>query len=287
MIFSHFARPHADTHAKWELPNAQAKCDLLQPVLLSRFQMNNPTYDQIGHSYGQGRRPDPRIARVIRDAIGDATSVLNVGAGTGNYEPTDLQVTAVEPSATMIDQRPPNAAPVIQAPAEELPFQDGEFDVSLALLTVHHWSDWAKGLQEMRRVARRQVIVLCQPDASSVFWLADYFPEMLQLPSITESPGVTDIRAHLDVVSAVPLLIPHDCVDGFLGSYWRRPHAYLNPQVRASTSPLAQLDADVVSRGVSKLSDDLETRSWDVRYANLLELTEFDAGYRLVTAKNR
>lgn len=249
--------------------------------------MSQPTYNQIGHSYGQGRRPDPRIARLIRDAIGDANSVLNVGAGTGNYEPTDLQVTAVEPSVTMIDQRPPGAAPVIRASAEDLPFQDDEFDVSLAMFTVHHWSDWAKGLQEMRRVARRQVTVLCEPDASSFFWLADYFPEMLQLPSQTESPGVADVQAHLDVVSAVPLLIPHDCVDGFLGSYWRRPQAYLNPQVRSSTSPLAQLDAGVVSRGVSKLSDDLETRSWDIRYAHLLELTELDTGYRLVTSENR
>ena len=138
------------------------------------------TYDRIGRTYARTRRPDPRIARQIAEALGDARSVVNVGAGTGAYEPRDRDVVAVEPSSVMLRQRPPDAAPAVQGSAEEIPFADGAFDAALAVLTMHHWSDWRAGVDEMRRVARRRIVMLTfDPDYISRYWLVrDYLPEI-------------------------------------------------------------------------------------------------------------
>ncbi len=246
--------------------------------------MTNPTYDTIGIRYAEMRRPDPRIAQMVRDALGTARTVVNIGAGTGNYEPVDLEVTAVEPSQRMIDQRPPDAGKAVRAYAEDLPFHDHEFDASLAMFTVHHWTDWEKGLSEMRRVAPRQVIVFCDPDESSNYWLADYFPEMLELPSQTESPTIAEVSQHLDVEEVTPIEVPADCIDGFIGAYWKRPTAYLDEAVRASMSPLAQLQPEELSRGVHELARDLADGTWEDRYRHLLDLQSLDVGYRLIIA---
>ena len=137
-----------------------------------------PVYDEIGRSYTVTRRPDPRIARAIDTALGDARSVVNVGAGAGSYEPSHLRVTAVEPSPAMIRQRPSAAAPVVRAVAEHLPFADTSFDAALAVLTLHHWTDRAGGLAELARVARRRVVILTwDPSCRDLFWLTtEYFP---------------------------------------------------------------------------------------------------------------
>ena len=241
-------------------------------------------YDLIGRTYARTRGTDPRIAAVIWDALGDARTVVNVGAGTGSYEPPDRDVTAVEPSAVMIAQRPPDAAPAVQAAAEELPFEDGSFDAAMAVLTIHHWTDWRRGIAEMRRVARRVVVLSWDPSFAGRLWIsADYFPELIDedvrlFPSLADQAGA--VRATR--VTAVP--VPHDCEDGFYGAHWRRPHAYLDPQVRAGISTMAKRSPEELAPGVARLEDDLRTGAWAERHADLLERDELDLGYRLLVA---
>jgi SAM-dependent methyltransferase len=236
-------------------------------------------YDAIGQAYGAYRRPDPRLAAGILDALAGAVSVVNVGAGTGSYEPEDRTVVAVEPSVAMIRQRRPGV-PVVRASASALPFRDAAFAAALAVLTVHHWPDKARGLAELARVARRQVVVLTWDPAAPGFWLVDdYFPEILALDRPI-FPSLADFRRVLGEVEVRPLPVPHDCTDGFLGAYWRRPAAYLDPGVRGAISTFAKL-ADVAS-GLARLRHDLEDGTWARRHGHLLARSELDLGYRLV-----
>ena len=240
-------------------------------------------YDEIGRTYTRTRATDPRIAAAIRDALGDARTVVNIGAGTGNYEPPDRDVTAVEPSAVMIAQRPPGAAPVVQAAAESLPFGDGSFDAAMAVLTIHHWSDWRTGIEELRRVARRVVVFSWDPSFARRLWVtADYFPfagdEESTFPSLADQVGA--VRA----TSVTPVPIPHDCEDGFYGAYWRRPEAYLDPEVQAGVSVLAGRTPEELAPGLTQLEEDLRTGAWEERHADLLERDELDLGYRLLVA---
>ena len=179
-------------------------------------------YDTIGRGYAAVRKPDPRIAEAIARGLGDAHSVVNVGAGTGAYEPSDRPVVAVEPSTTMIAQRTAGSAPVVRATAMSLPFKNDSFDAALAVLTVHHWPDKPLGLAELRRVARRRVVVLTWDSASPPFWLTDYFPELLHVDRPL-FPTVRDFERALGPVSVATIPVPHDCSDGFLGAHWRRP----------------------------------------------------------------
>ena len=192
------------------------------------------TYDRLGVGYRTRRRPDARIAAQLREALGEPESVLNVGAGAGSYEPSDLQVVAVEPSRTMIAQRPEGAAPCVQAEAEALPFADGSFDAVMGVLTVHHWAHLADGLSEVRRVARRRVVVLSwDPVFDEQFWLTrEYLPEILAVdraryPKLEKLLGATRVE---------PLMVPADCTDGFRSAYWKRPEAYLDAEARRSIS---------------------------------------------------
>ncbi len=196
----------------------------------------------------------------------------------------DRRVVAVDPSTTMIAQRRPEAGAAVRGVAEALPFSDLTFDAALATFTLHHWTDLAIGLSEMRRVARRQVILLFEPWYSGQFWLVDYFPEWLSLPSEIGAPRIDDVRKHLDVHTVIPVPVPADCTDGFAGAYWRRPEAYLDPSVRAGISGLALLSPEVIARGVRRLQEDLESGAWDARHGYLRRLPEMDLGYRLLTA---
>lgn len=242
-----------------------------------------PRYDAIGRTYTATRRADPRVARQILAALDDAASVVNVGAGTGSYEPTDRRVVAVEPSQTMIDQRRPGGAPAVRAVAERLPFPDGSFDAALATLTVHHWTDVAAGLAELARVAPRQVIFAFDRDVCATYWLVDdYFPEYRELRSEREAPNPGDLGRHLDVRRVEVVPVPADCLDGFGGAYWRRPEAHLDPLVRAGISWLAQLDDATVDRNMARLTRELADGSWDQKYGHLRELDSMDLGYRLV-----
>jgi len=237
-------------------------------------------YDTIGRTYRQFRTPDPRIAAAVHAALGDAKTVLNIGAGTGSYEPPDKAVIAVEPSDIMIRQRPASSAPVVRASAMDLPFRDRSFDASMALLTVHHWPDQMRGLAEMRRVTRGPCVIFTHEVAHD-FWLSrDYFPEIREHDQAIFPPWFRDLEITCDV-QAVP--IPHDCTDGFQCAYWRWPEAYLDPDVRKGISSFQRL-ADIDAQ-LARLRDDLETGVWCKRNAELLELEELDLGYRLVVLK--
>jgi SAM-dependent methyltransferase len=241
-------------------------------------------YDRIGATYTATRRPDPRIQRAIWDALADARSVVNVGAGTGSYEPP-ATVLAVEPSAVMIGQRPPAGAPAVQARAERIPLADGACDAALAVLTVHHWSDRPAGIAEMRRVARRLVVLTHDPAVAGDFWLVrDYLPEVVEFDR-GRMPSIDQLCAWMGGdVRVTPVPIPHDCSDGFLCAFWRRPQAYLDPLVRNGISTLAQLGAPV-QRALTMLAADLESGAWERRNGALLELDEADFGYRLLVTR--
>lgn len=248
------------------------------------------TYDRIGRTYTITRRADPRIAAAVRRALGDARSIVNVGAGAGAYEPDDREVVAVEPSATMLAQRPPGSAPAVQAEAEALPFEDGAFDAAMAILSDHHWRDRRQGLRELRRVASDRVVLFnADPARADQFWLTrEYLPGYLGL--ISESyrrPGVWAERLaeELGPVRLEPVPIPHDCEDGFYHAFWRRPHAYLDVRVRAGISIFALLDSQQVDRAVAALRADLESGAWQRRHGDLVEREELDLGYRLVVAE--
>jgi SAM-dependent methyltransferase len=243
-------------------------------------------YDDFGGGYSTRRVTDPRIAMRISTALDDARTVLNVGAGAGSYEPADRVVIAVEPSAVMAAQRPQGTPPAVLASAEKLPFVDDAFDGSMAILTLHHWADPRLGLVEMRRVTRtRAVILTFEPELTSNYWLfADYIPfvadaERRQVPS---TRLVSEWLGGEVTVEAVP--IPHDCRDGFLLSFWRRPEALLDPAARAATSAFATMAPDLESEVIEALERDLGTGRWDERYGYLRELEEFDVGLRLITA---
>lgn len=246
--------------------------------------MRKALYDQIGRTYSLTRRPDPRIAAAILRGLGDAEVVVNVGAGVGSYEPTDRMVLAAEPSWRMIQQRKAWAARVVQASAEALPFPDGTFDAALAVLTLHHWTDWRRGLDEMRRVANRLVAFTIEPADVGNFWLTDtYFPEIIRLDQ-QRCPSVADLANHIGDCTVDHITIPHDCVDGFLAAFWRRPEAYLNPRVRAGISGFAVLDHETVARGIARLKVDLESGAWEQRFGHLRSLDALDVCYRLVVA---
>ena len=238
-------------------------------------------YDTIGINYAELRRPDPRIASIISQALGPARTVLNVGAGTGSYEPADCKVTAVEPSLEMIRKHSSSAARAIQASAEELPFADASFDASMAILTIHHWADKQAGLREMRRVTRGPVVLLTF-DPSHRPWLTDYLPQNIALDE-AQMPQMSNYARWLGKVEITPVLIPHDCTDGFLYAYWRRPAAYLDARIRSGSSSFWALGN--VEAELDALRRDIETGEWDRRYADLRELAQYDAGYRLVVAR--
>ena len=238
-------------------------------------------YDTIGATYTMTRRTEPRIAEQIWAALGDAQTVLNVGAGTGSYEPPGRDVTAVEPSAVMRAQRPAGAAPCVAATAESLPFEDQSFDAAMALATIDHWQDPIAGLREMRRVARRVVVFTCDASDPDRFWLnRDYLPEYANLwarPSLTELARAIAARTE-------PVPIPWDCADGFYEAYWRRPEAYLDDHVRRGISIWARVGPDAEQRAVRSLRHDLASGRWAERNRDLLDLDAAELDSRLLIA---
>ena len=239
-------------------------------------------YDAIGGAYTATRRTEPRIAAQVWAALGDAQTVLNVGAGTGSYEPPDREVTAVEPSAVMRAQRPASAARCVAATAESLPFEDQSFDAAMAIATIHHWPDPIAGLREMQRVARRVVVFTNDASDPDRFWLnRDYLPEHADLwagrPSLTELASAIGARME-------PVLIPWDCADGFYEAYWRRPEAYLDDHVRRGMSVWARVGPDAEQRAVRSLRDDLASGRWAERNRDLADLEAAELDSRLLIA---
>jgi len=242
---------------------------------------SEPLYDTIGTTYAVTRRTEPRIAAQVWAALGDARTVLNVGAGTGSYEPPDREVTAVEPSAVMRAQRPPGAAPCVVATAESLPFADESFDAAMAFATVHHWRDPIAGLREMQRVARRVVVFTCESTERSWrgrFWLTrDYLREVK-----ASRVGLATTLARAIDARMEPVLVPWDCADGFFEAYWRRPERYLDESVRRGISVWAAVGPEAERRAVRALRDDLESGRWAERNRELLELEAAELGLRLL-----
>ncbi len=240
-------------------------------------------YGLIGANYAVYRRPDPRIADRISRALGDARTVLNVGAGAGSYEPRDRDVTAVEPSATMRAQRPPGLPPAIDTVAEALPFSDDSFDAVMASSTVHQWSDLARGIAEMKRVSRATIVItVSDPDRLHDFWLADYFPEPLDVecrrfPTIER---LVDLLGPETRVEALP--IPLDCTDGFTEAYYGRPELLLEPGVQGAMSSWTLVDPALVRRFEERLWADLVSGAWDERYGHLRTQPEYDGSLRLI-----
>jgi SAM-dependent methyltransferase len=245
--------------------------------------MSGPAYNRMGVNYSDFRRPDPRIEAAIWGALGDARSVVNVGAGAGSYEPRDREVVAVEPSPVMIAQRPADAAPAREGVAESLPLDDKSVDAAMGVLTIHHWSDVDAGLAEMRRVARRRIVLLTlDPDAIEEVWiLKDYFPEAGVLDHEV-MPSTAELRAKLPGASIETLPGPRRCLDGFSIALWDRPELVLDPDVRRAASIWHRMPAEATERGLERLRTELESGLWDEKYGHLRDRAELDIGLRLV-----
>lgn len=242
-------------------------------------------YDRHGVTYARYRRADPLIEARVHAALGDAQSVLNVGAGAGSYEPADREVLAVEPSATMRAQRPPEAAPALDARAEGLPFDDDSFDAAMACITIHHWDPQEAGLAEMRRVARGLVVVLTFDLDALPPWQLDLLAEGIEL----ERPRfkrVEDVAAALGARTRIEKIpTPAECADGFFEAFWNRPEALLDPQIRASQSMWELLEEGVEERIVGRLAAALESGAWDAEHGYLRERASFDGSLRLVVSE--
>jgi SAM-dependent methyltransferase len=249
--------------------------------------MPDARYDSIGTSYAGTRREDPRLRARIHAALGDARSVVNVGAGAGSYEPRDRHVIAIEPSDVMAAQRPRELAPAIRASAGSLPLRDGAVDAAMALVTIHHWDgERETGVRELRRVARGPVVVVTyDPRVSGQMWLAaDYVPEVARLDDAI-FPVPEQVGEWLGgEVRIEPVPIPRDCTDWMFGSFWAHPERVLDPVARANTSGFARIDQGVVERAVTRLAADLESGVWDERHGELRRLEAYDAGLRLIIA---
>jgi SAM-dependent methyltransferase len=249
--------------------------------------VSTPRYDAIGQGYALTRREDPRFRALLHAALGDARSVVNVGAGTGSYEPRDRHVVAIEPSDVMAAQRPPELAPALRAYADKLPLRDNSVDAAMAVLTVHHWDEGQeKGVRELRRVSRGPVVLLTyDAEVSGRTWLmADYLPELAALDRRI-FPTMERLAQWLGgEVRVEPVPIPRDTPDWMLGSFWAHPERVLDAQARAATSGFARMAPAVVERVVKRLGRDLQDGSWDARHGALRALDAYDVGLRLVVA---
>lgn len=242
-------------------------------------------YEKTGTGYAARRRTDPRIAALVHEALAEARTVVNVGAGAGSYEPTDRHVIAIEPSKAMRAQRPAHLSPAIDAIAENLPLDDDSVDAAMAMITIHQWTDLRRGLGELRRVARGPVVVLTfDGDALDRFWLADYAPELIAAER-QRYPAIDSIREALGGTSRVsPVPVPIDCVDGFTEAFYARPERFLEPAVRGAQSAWGFVTPDVVERFVTRLASELESGKWEERYGDWRRRPTFEGSLRLVVA---
>jgi SAM-dependent methyltransferase len=253
------------------------------------MKITNPAfdYDRFGHKYSGHRKTDPRIAQYVHSALNGAKTVLNIGAGAGSYEPSDAFVMAVEPSSVMRAQRlAKGISPAINAKADSLPFDDKSFDASMAMVTVHHWPDIAKGLTEMRRVTKGECVILTfDPEALDLFWNAHYFPELIAVEK-ARYPKISHLKACLGPNTEVlEIPIPLDCLDGFQEAYYGRPEAFLENSVRDAQSAWGFLDAATQNTLVKRLADDLETGAWDAKFGHFRSMQSFTCALRLLVAR--
>lgn len=242
-------------------------------------------YDDIGNNYSVTRGTDPKIAEQLYSELQGATRIVNIGAGTGSYEPENMEVVAVEPSAVMISQRKVGSHRVEQAFAEKLPFENRSFSHAMTVLSMHHWQDRARAFNEINRVATEKFVAITWDPTSEPFWLTrDYFPEIYEMDKRI-FPDLEELNEYFDEVTMRPLQIPSDCQDGFLTAFWKRPEAYLSSTVRQAMSPFSKIKN--LSEGLEKLEDDLASGAWARNNHDILGLTYFDVGYRLISARVR
>src|SRR6476619_692109 len=263
----------------WRLPVFGLESPLkLQPLA--------PAYDRMGLDYSEVRRADPRFEAAIWDALGDARSVLNVGAGAGSYEPRDREVVAIEPSPVMIAQRPPAAAPAIQGVAESLPLANRSVDATMGVFTMQHWDDVDQGLAEMLRVTRRRIVFLTLDlDATAEMWLCrDYLPEIGE-HDLQTFPSMEHLGAVLPDLRIDTITVPSDCTDGFCIALWSRPETFLDPRMRQASSIWHRLRVTVVEPALERLRRDLASGEWDRRHGQLRTQASLDVGLRLLTAE--
>lgn len=240
-------------------------------------------YESTGHHYSSIRRPEPEFAAAIRTALGEAVTLLNVGAGAGSYEPTDMLVTAIEPSESMRLQRPEYLVPAIDAVAEDLPFPDQTFDSALASVTIHQWRNLATGLSEMRRVTRGPIVIMTfDPDALRKFWLTDYSPELMsheagRMPRLDTVLGLLGGRS-----TVTDLPIPRECCDGFAEAYFGRPEGFLNVDVRKSQSAWGFISQSEEESAVEQLRADIDGGLWDQRFGYLRSMSHYEGSLRLI-----
>ena len=239
-------------------------------------------YDQLADQYSNYRKPDPRISARIQFHIQGAHGVLNVGAGIGSYEPEDREVVAIEPSFAMLAKRKRDRVALIQGFAEDLPFRDNAFDISMGILTIHHWSNLDLGLQEMHRVSKYKILLFTWVGYGSDFWLEEYIPE---IKGVDEKlfPALEEIEQLLGCISVETIEIPYDCTDGFMCAYWQRPEAYLDPNVRKAISTFSRIHD--FEEGFTRLQDDINSGVWHKKQSHLLEKKSLDLGYRLVVCE--
>jgi ubiquinone/menaquinone biosynthesis C-methylase UbiE len=245
--------------------------------------MSNPTYNRIGLNYTNFRQADPRIGAAIWKALGDARSVVNVGAGAGSYEPSDREVVAVEPSPVMIAQRSPDAAPALEGVAESLPLDDKSVDAAMGVLTIHHWPDLEAGLAEMRRVARRRIVLLTidTKKNSEIWTLSEYFPEAMALEREL-MPSLESLESSLPRATFEAVPAPSRCRDEFTSALWDQPERFLDPDLLRGSSLWHHLSPATIERGQERLRADLASGAWDERHGHLRTLPELDIGLRLV-----
>ncbi|MCB9077177.1 MAG: class I SAM-dependent methyltransferase [Anaerolineaceae bacterium] len=245
----------------------------------------DPIYDDIGINYSVTRCTDPKIAQQLYAELQGATRIVNIGAGTGSYEPENIDLVAVEPSSKMIAQRTMGSHPVEQAFAEKLPFDNRSFSHAMTVLSMHHWENRPLAFSEINRVATEKFVTITWDPHSEPFWLTrDYFPEIHEMDRQI-FPDLDELNEYFDEVTMRPLPIPSDCQDGFFAAFWKRPAAYLSHQVRQSMSPFAKIKD--LSAGLQKLEDDLASGVWAKNNHAILDLSSLDVGYRLISAKVR
>jgi len=242
-------------------------------------------YDDIGNNYSVTRCTDPKIAKQLYSELHGATRIVNIGAGTGSYEPEDIELIAVEPSSVMISQRKVGSHSVEQAFAEKLPFENSSFSHAMTVLSMHHWQDRARAFHEINRVATEKFVAITWDPKSEPFWLTrDYFPEIYEMDKRI-FPDLEELNAYFDEVTIRPLQIPSDCKDGFLTAFWKRPEAYLDSKVRQAMSPFSKIKN--LSEGLQKLEDDLASGLWARNNHAILDSSYLDVGYRVISAKVR
>ncbi len=252
------------------------------------IEIDNPAfnYDKYGQQYSGHRQTDPRIAKFVLKELKESKTILNVGAGSGSYEPNDKYVIAVEPSLIMRNQRiANNKTPAINAKADSLPFDDNSFDASMAMVTVHHWPDMKKGLSELKRVSKNNVVIMTfDPNCLNDFWNAEYFPEVIEVEKKRYPTNDFIVECLGETCDIVSIPIPFDCVDGFQEAFYGRPEAFLSKEVRLNQSAWGFLPQGMEDKIVKRLADDLESGNWDKKYGKHRELTEFTCALKLIVA---